>query len=187
MKAISEFREFFTRITKVNSGSVPDKEANYPNTHVTKLLENDSNGNPRLIDKEVYNRFVENGIPSLNIWKKLIASIAFLNNDLSEIPILTRTFTATNGNKLTGRLYKMGRYIFIEFQMDIVNQTISTPLYTTMFNIGNNIVKGEIGVMPLSGVNLHLKILPNGDVRLYNTGNLGAINFELRSPFFKLN
>ena len=71
--------------------------------------------------------------------------------------------------------------------MDIVNQTISTPLYTTMFNIGNNIVKEEISVMPLNGVNLHLKILPNGDVRLYNTGNLGAINYDLRSSLFKLN
>lgn len=64
-----EFREFFTRIMMVSSGTTPDQEPNYP-------IQSNVDG------KLKYNRFLEKNYPTEGVFKKLFASIPFfLNSD----------------------------------------------------------------------------------------------------------
>lgn len=68
MPTTKEFREFFLRHNKVNTGSKPDKEFNYPLQYLV-------NGT-----KLVYNRFLKNDFPSEDVFKKLFESQTFKLN-----------------------------------------------------------------------------------------------------------
>lgn len=68
MPTIKEFREFFLRSIKVNTGVKIDQELNFPLTYNIT-----GKGN-------VFNRFLKNHFPSENVFKKLFESVTFKLN-----------------------------------------------------------------------------------------------------------
>jgi hypothetical protein len=67
MSIIKEFREFFLRNLKVNSGSKSDQEKNYPTQY-------------QVGTKVVYNRFLDENYPKGDIFSKLFNSLTFKLN-----------------------------------------------------------------------------------------------------------
>lgn len=72
MSVIKEFREFFKRVVSINYGDKRDQEVGFPTTTTVK----DLNG----LQKVVYNRFVDGGYPTEDVFAKLLESITFKLN-----------------------------------------------------------------------------------------------------------
>ena len=69
--ALKEFREFFLRHIQVNSGSKPDQQVNYPLQYtIVKSGQTFT----------VFNRFLQDDVPSEDVFKKLFQSITFKLN-----------------------------------------------------------------------------------------------------------
>lgn len=81
MSTIREFRSFFLRNTPVNQGVEKDREVGFPTKHKIKKIAIES-GTVREYYVDVFNRFVENGVPTPEVWKKLLHSIVFLEDDI---------------------------------------------------------------------------------------------------------
>lgn len=68
MSATREYREFFTRTSKLNVGAKKDQELGFPTTTIVT----DANG----VQKTVSNRFVDTGCPTEEVYDKLFESVA---------------------------------------------------------------------------------------------------------------
>lgn len=128
MAAIKEFSDFFLRDIKVNSGSTPDQEVNYPTDYLV-------NG---VLKK---NRFLKNHVPTEGVFRKLFASIPFKLNTTDTASTteqgLVKVATDANAYNRTSAVDGAMREVIQPHQLpEIKNQLITTQSITGNINTG---------------------------------------------------
>lgn len=148
MAAIKEFSDFFLRDIKVNSGSTPDQEVNYPTDYLV-------NG---VLKK---NRFLKNHVPTEGVFRKLFASIPFklnIEDTASETEQgLVKTSTDTNAYNRTSAIDAAMREVVQPHQLpEIKNQLITAQSITGNINTGfptiTNVSDADIIKFSIGGV-----------------------------------